>query len=77
MEQLREPKFYPNDNAITFAIGEQNGELYAVGKKDNTLQSIDGTLKRIEELLIQLQNQFFALGGQVLSQSMSEENPTG
>lgn len=77
MEQPREPKLYPNEEISVYAIGSKNGELYAVGKKDNTLQSIDSTLKRIEQLLIQLQSQFSALGGQVPFQSMSEENSTG
>lgn len=63
MEQPREPRFYENDDVLALAIGERNGEFYAVGKKDNTLQSIDGTLKRIEKLLIQLQSQFSASGG--------------
>ena len=77
MEQPREPKFYPDDEVSVYAIGSKNGELFAVGKKDNTLQSIDATLKRIEKLLIQLQSQFSVSGGLVPFQPMSEENSTG
>lgn len=76
MEQPREPRLYPNEEISVYAIGIKNGELYAVGKKDNTLQSIDSTLKRIEKLIIQFQSQYDVLGDQVPCQLMSKGNST-
>ncbi len=67
MEQPREPRFYPNEQQSIFACGKEN----------NTLQSIDSTLKRIEKLMIQRKNQSFSLDGQVPYQQKSEENSVG
>lgn len=47
MDQPREPRFYPNEEKAFYYTGENN----------DTLQSIDRTLKRIEKLLIQIQSQ--------------------
>lgn len=58
MEQPREPKFYPNEQQYVFA----NESI------EKTLQSIDSTLKRIEKLIAQHQNQSFSLGDSVLFQ---------
>lgn len=58
-EQLREPRFYPNEVTIPFKAG---------GNAEKTLQSIDDTLKRIEIILLGLKNQFSVLEGQVSSQ---------
>ena len=58
MEQPREPIFYPNKEKA----------FYFTGENSDTLQSIDRTLKRIEKLLIQIQNQSEVLGGQTLCQ---------
>ncbi len=41
---------------------------------EETLQSIDSTLKRIEIILLQLQNQSFVLDAQGLFLQMSKEN---
>lgn len=59
MEQPREPKFYPNEAILP---------IYASGGVEKTLQSIDGTLKRIEAILLELKNQFYVLDGQAFSQ---------
>lgn len=58
MEQPREPKFYRNEQLHFFISSET----------EKTLQSIDSTLKRIEELIIQNQSQFSSLDGQALFQ---------
>lgn len=42
MEQPREPIFYPNESGFSIGLS---------GKEENTLQSIDRTLKRIEAIL--------------------------
>lgn len=73
MEQPREPVFYKDEDISAFAIGRKNGELYAIGR-NNAPRSVDEALKRIEKMLIQIQNQLCVLGGQVLSQQRSEEN---
>lgn len=57
METPREPIFYP-DNPMPRALF----------REEDTLQSIDSTLKRIEKLLIQMRNQFSASDGSVLSE---------
>lgn len=56
IEYPREPVFYPN-----------KPEPVIPGNYD-TLQSIDGTLKRIEKLLIQMRSQSAASDGLVLSE---------
>lgn len=66
-EQPREPKFYSNEQQSIF-IG---------GKESNTLQSIDNTLKRIEKIIIQSQNQSGVSGDPVLRQQRSEGNLVG
>lgn len=43
MEQPREPKFLPNEQPLPVGI---------VNNNENTLQSIDNTLKRIEKILM-------------------------
>jgi len=45
MEQPREPKFYPNEQQ----------SIFRYGKKNDVLQSIDSTLKRIEVILLDFQ----------------------
>ncbi len=57
MEQPREPIFYPDETKHFFAFGND----------EETLQSIDSTLKRIEKLFIQMRNQSFASDGSALS----------
>lgn len=59
IEQPREPVFYPYEK-VHFSF-ENN-------KAERTLQSIDGTLKRIEVNLLELKNLFSALGGSALSE---------
>lgn len=63
LEQPNEPQFYPNEQKIIF-----NNE------NNNTLQSIDGTLKRIEQMIIQLQNLFFVLDGHSALEQRLKEN---
>lgn len=65
IDQPREPQFYPNEAMLPFHRND---------KTEKTLQSIDSTLKRIDQTLIQLQNLFSVLGGQALSEQKSEEN---
>ena len=43
IEQPREPRFYPNRPELSFNV---------VNEKEDTLQSIDETLKRIEKILL-------------------------
>lgn len=59
MEHPREPRFYPNEAVLSIRT-DSNAE--------KTLQSIDGTLKRIEAILIEWKNQFSVWGGQAFSQ---------
>lgn len=59
IEQPREPVFYPNEK-VHFSF-ENN-------KTEKTLQSIDGTLKRIEVNLLELKSLFFASDGSALSE---------
>ena len=64
MEYPREPKFYPNNEEFS---------IYPSGEAVKTLQSIDGTLKRIETIL-RSQNQCVALDVQVPFQQKSIKN---
>lgn len=64
MEYPKEPKFYSDKEQI----------VYMGDKKNNTLQSIDATLKRIESVLIELKNQSCVLGGQAPYQQKLKEN---
>jgi len=57
MEQPREPIFYPDDSMPC-----------VFSRDDNTLQSINSALERIEKLLIQMRNQSSSSDGSVLSE---------
>lgn len=64
MEYPREPRMYPKEG-----ITIQTGMI-----QENTLQSIDSTLKRIEKILIQERNQSCILDGRELFQQTSIKN---
>lgn len=46
MEQPREPRFYPNKESINISV---------CSMEERTLQSIEETLKRIETILLRLE----------------------
>lgn len=59
MEQPREPRFYPNEVVLP---------IHSNRDVEKTLQSIDGTLKRIESTLLEVKTLFSALGDQAFFQ---------
>lgn len=64
LEYPKAPEFYPKE--------EINIPMRVT--QENTLQSIDNTLKRIEKILIQVRNQFCTLDDQDLLEQRSIEN---
>ena len=67
LEQLKEPRFYPNESSLP---------LGAHGNTEKTLQSIDDTLKRIETILLERKNPLQALRDAVeVSVSQPQEQP--
>ena len=68
VEQSREPRFYPHEAGFPIRVGSN---------AEKTLQSIDGTLKRVEVILLELKNQFSVSDGRVLYQQKSEGSLIG